>query len=329
MRANIRPRESCGGSTEHLPSFDTGFDIFAMSWNGDEACPKVAVGSIANEKNHVSVFCADESGSFERCSSPTEQIFAPTKLMWHNDRLCCSSVSLALYQADDHGKLTQILNMVRSKDSQAPMTSFDWNVVNRDKVAVCSVDTTCAVWNLEKNKLETQLIAHDKAVYDISFRQHESQFASVGADGSMRVFDQRNLQHSTIIYETAGGEPLLRLCWHKSDPNYLATTAMDHRGVLLIDFRKPGKPVATLAPDHYVNSFAWSPGKRDALLCGTEDGHCIVCDKTDVPGALLGSSHHIASFGTGVNQVEWTKEDTTVAVTAQKVRVFRTGLTNC
>lgn len=52
-------------------------------------------------------------------------------------------------------------------------------------------------------------------------------FASVGADGSVRMFDLRHLEHSTIIYEDQQHHPLLRLCWNKQDPNYLATMAMD------------------------------------------------------------------------------------------------------
>ena len=45
---------------------------------------------------------------------------------------------------------------------------------------------------------KTQLIAHDKEVYDIAFAQGKNVFASVGADGSVRLFDLRNLEHSTI-----------------------------------------------------------------------------------------------------------------------------------
>lgn len=52
-------------------------------------------------------------------------------------------------------------------------------------------------------------------------------FASVGADGSVRMFDLRHLEHSTIIYEDPQHHPLLRLSWNKQDPNYLATMAMD------------------------------------------------------------------------------------------------------
>lgn len=75
----------------------------------------------------------------------------------------------------------------------------------------------------------TELLTHQQ-VYDIAFSRAgggRDMFASVGADGSVRMFDLRHLEHSTIIYEDPQHHPLLRLCWNKQDPNYLATMAMD------------------------------------------------------------------------------------------------------
>lgn len=45
------------------------------------------------------------------------------------------------------------------------------------------------------------MIAHDSAVYDICFSNAHI-FASSGEDGSVRHFDLRDLEHSTIIYES-------------------------------------------------------------------------------------------------------------------------------
>lgn len=78
--------------------------------------------------------------------------------------------------------------------------------------------------------VKTQLIAHDKEVYDIAFSRAgggRDMFASVGADGSVRMFDLRHLEHSTIIYEDPQHRPLLRLAWNRQDPSYLATISMD------------------------------------------------------------------------------------------------------
>ena len=52
--------------------------------------------------------------------------------------------------------------------------------------------------------------------------------------GSVRMFDLRHLEHSTIIYEDPQHTPLLRLAWNKQDPNYLATIAMDACDVIIL-----------------------------------------------------------------------------------------------
>ena len=106
--------------------------------------------------------------------------------------------------------------------------------------------------------VKTQLIAHDKEVYDIAFSKAgggRDMFASVGADGSVRMFDLRHLEHSTIIYEDPSHTPLLRLSWNKQDPNYLATVAMDACEVIILDVRVPCTPVARYI---FVTKFNYS-----------------------------------------------------------------------
>ena len=95
--------------------------------------------------------------------------------------------------------------------------------------------------------VDTQLIAHDKEVYDIAWGG-VGVFASVSADGSVRVFDLRDKEHSTIIYESPQPEtPLLRLGWNKQDPRYMATILMDSQKVVVLDIRFPTLPVAELS----------------------------------------------------------------------------------
>lgn len=85
-------------------------------------------------------------------------------------------------------------------------------------------------------------------------------FASAGEDGSVRHFDLRDLEHSTIIYESDDQSPLLRVAWNKSDSNYLATIMMDNRNVIILDIRVPMLPVATLSGHKScVNSISWAP----------------------------------------------------------------------
>lgn len=78
---------------------------------------------------------------------------------------------------------------------------------------------TCTIWDIEHQEIKAQLIAHDKEVYDIGFAVKDpNTFATTGADGSIRHFDIRSLQHSSILYESQNphGDPkaLLRLEWN-------------------------------------------------------------------------------------------------------------------
>jgi len=94
-----------------------------------------------------------------------------------------------------------ILNEEQS--CQAPLTSFDWNKSDPNILGTCSIDTTCTIWDIQEQKIKAQLIAHDKEVFDIGFANDCNTFATTGADGSIRHFDIRSLQHSSILYESS------------------------------------------------------------------------------------------------------------------------------
>ncbi|KAM0755953.1 WD40 repeat-like protein [Meredithblackwellia eburnea MCA 4105] len=87
-------------------------------------------------------------------------------------------------------------------DFSAPLTSFSWSTLEPTHIVTSSIDTTCTIWDISTSHPITQLIAHDREVYDVSWSpQSPNVFASVGADGSVRMFDLRSLDHSTILYE--------------------------------------------------------------------------------------------------------------------------------
>ncbi|KAF9103998.1 ddb1 and cul4 associated factor 7 [Mortierella sp. GBA35] len=180
----------------------------------------------------------------------------------------------------------------------APLTSFDWNTYDPTLIVTSSIDTTCTVWNVETNQAKTQLIAHDKEVYDVTFAGNNADiFASVGADGSVRMFDLRALEHSTIIYETtsssptvsssgsspnmqAGAQPavpLVRLAFNKLDTNYLSTFHMDSSSVQILDIRVPGIPVSELRGHKgTLNCMAWSPIGSTEIATGSDDHQVFI-----------------------------------------------------
>ncbi|KAI5451428.1 hypothetical protein NCC49_001734 [Naganishia albida] len=157
-----------------------------------------------------------------------------------------------------------------------PLTSFSWNAFSPSSLITSSVDTTCTIWDISTSTALTQLIAHDRSVYDVSFLpMSKDVFLSVGADGSLRAFDLRALEHSTILYETpaagpssppvttgtsqsrhqatdsttstsAPNKPLARISFSQKEQHYLAIFGFGDTSASILDMRNPGVPVAEL-----------------------------------------------------------------------------------
>lgn len=111
--------------------------------------------------------------------------------------------------------------------------------------------------------MKAQLIAHDKEVYDISFSSGVDNFASAGADGSIRQFDMRVLEQSTIVYENKDQIPFVRVAWNRDNIYYIACIAMNNNKVFIMDTRYPITPIMELnGHNDFVNSIAWAPNSR-------------------------------------------------------------------
>ncbi|KAI9743563.1 MAG: hypothetical protein M1818_002878 [Claussenomyces sp. TS43310] len=219
-------------------------------------------------------------------------------------------------------KLTPLALLSNSKTPEhtAPLTSLDWNTVSPSLIITSSIDTTCTIWDIPTLTAKTQLIAHDKEVFDVRFCANSVDvFVSCGADGSVRMFDLRSLEHSTIIYEptakddkdlnSAGGRisptlaqqtmsyapPLLRLAASPHDTHLLATFSQDSKIIRILDVRQPGQALLELhghgAP---INCIEWSPSRRGTLASGADDSLVLVWD-------LLSQSTPIGPPGPGAN----------------------------
>ncbi|KAI8986452.1 WD40-repeat-containing domain protein [Pilobolus umbonatus] len=198
-------------------------------------------------------------------------------------------------------KKAELVNLKQS-DFCAPLTSFDWNETDPSLIVTSSIDTTCTVWNVETNQAKTQLIAHDSDVYDVAFMHGTADiFASVGADGSVRLFDLRSLEHSTILYEaqpsmnttgsqsaklnSSGTVPLLRLQFSRLSQYSLATFHMDSSVVQILDTRYPSAPVAELSKNRSgsINCLSWSPTAPGQIATGGEDNQVLVWNINQSP----------------------------------------------
>ncbi|CAL3970387.1 unnamed protein product [Diplocarpon coronariae] len=219
-------------------------------------------------------------------------------------------------------KLTPLALLSNSKTPEhtAPLTSLDWNTVSPSLIITSSIDTTCTIWDIPTLTAKTQLIAHDKEVFDVRFCANSVDvFVSCGADGSVRMFDLRSLEHSTIIYEPSakddkdsspgGGRisptlaqqtmsnapPLLRLAASPHDTHLLATFSQDSSIIRILDVRQPGQALLELrghgAP---INCIDWSPSRRGTLASGADDSLVLIWD-------LLSQSTALAPPGPPIN----------------------------
>lgn len=93
-------------------------------------------------------------------------------------------------------RMISLLNNNKNSEFCAPLTSFDWSESDPTMLGTSSIDTTCTIWNIETGQAQTQIIAHDKEVYDIAFSPQQNIFASASADGSVRMFGM----YITYIY---------------------------------------------------------------------------------------------------------------------------------
>jgi WD repeat-containing protein 68 len=195
---------------------------------------RLAIGSYLEQySNVVSIIkknpASDDNGALYQAGE-FDHPYPCTKIMWSpetrhgsQDLLATTGDYLRIWNVNDDGsgrgmlniKKEALLNNNKSSEYCAPLTSFDWNETDPSIIGTSSIDTTCTIWDVHTQQARTQLIAHDREVFDIAFARGKDVFASVGADGSVRMFDLRSLVNSTIIYESPELEPLLRLEWNK------------------------------------------------------------------------------------------------------------------
>lgn len=284
---------------------------------------RIAVASYMEEyQNKVQIVQLDDDRNELVKRSEFDHPYPASKIMWLPDRRTDASDLLAstgdylrLWEINprnadgevEEGKVSTscCLNNNKKTDFCAPLTSFDWNPDDVRLIVTSSIDTTCSIWDIEKQQPLTQLIAHEKEVFDIAFTPGTDIFGTVGGDGSVRLFDLRALEHSTILYETRDSKPLLRVCWNRNDPNYLATVVVDSSDIMVLDVRVPSIPVATLN-NHTaaVNSIGWAPHSSSHLCSAADDCLALIWDIQELPAAV---EDPILAYNaeTHINWLQW------------------------
>lgn len=300
--------------------FESHWPLYSADWSHNNALADSDLLAVTtytedtlNRIQVINALHAEQNGytsfDFQKATEVTVP-YPCTRIAWAPASLRTASTGMQLITTGDCLRLwnynaeTALLQqrcalVNKAKSSyMPPVTNFDWNKIDPSIVITSSIDTTCTVWDVNTSTARTQLIAHDSEVYDAAFIANSTNiFASVGADGSVRVFDLRSLEHSTIIYEPPNPVPLVRIAANPLEENCLAALASDSNEVFILDVRVPGVPVATLSGHQgTINSISWAPstaatfrptagashGKRHVLATGGDDCQAVLWDVSSV-----------------------------------------------
>ncbi|CBI23093.3 unnamed protein product, partial [Vitis vinifera] len=179
--------------SENCVTYESPYPLYSMaiSSSTQHHHPRIAIGSFIEElSNRVDIVSFDEDALAIRThpSLSFDHPYPPTKLMFHPnsrtspDHLASSGEYLRLWEVRDNSiQPLSVLNNSKTSEFCAPLTSFDWNEVEPRRIGTSSIDTTCTIWDVERGVVETQLIAHDKEVYDIAWGE-AGVFASIGLE---------------------------------------------------------------------------------------------------------------------------------------------------
>ena len=294
---------------KNIYDYFTNMKLYGIAFqNGN--CPRLAISSLEKRlDNKIEIL---ELIDNELKNVYEQQIGYPcTKLLWSpnkgkNALLAFTSDCVQIYDYSEEKRVLSFqtrLNNLKSKYC-GPLTSFDWNMVNDSILGTASLDNTCTIWDLNKQSIKTQLIAHDKEVFDIQFRNDENIFISGGADGSVRFFDLRMLDHSTIIYETKGC--INKLAWNLQAPYLIAALSLDKNIIYIFDSRMSCNVTMDELNLHKeaVTGCVWAPDNPTQLCSVSEDCSVIISSFGNEQAQNNNVSY---SAPCPINNVDWCK----------------------
>ncbi|CAD5226181.1 unnamed protein product [Bursaphelenchus okinawaensis] len=218
------------------------------------------------------------------------------------DLIASATAQLRIYSYHDEPKdLVLEAKLQSARGNQvSPLTGLDWNEVFTERIATCSIDSSCTIWDIEaqkaiselpppfpadvqqrlKHKCITQMIAHDKPVHGIEWcklngGQHN--FGTCSADGSARLFDLRDLSTSQIIYEDPEQGAVNHLAFNKIDETCWALVHHNSNHVIVGDHRMPNRVLQRFTKHSSpINSVDWAPHTNQHLCTGSSDCQALI-----------------------------------------------------
>jgi len=309
---NLEKQDGDDQNSNIVFNYNSNYDLYGLSFQNNNTVPRLALGSFEmDNKNKIEIV---EYRRDKLRKIHSEQIEFPcTKLKWspfaNSPILAASSDAMRIYSFNqDQNKLYLNTTLVKTKQYNAPITSFDWNVWNSAILGTVSIDTTATIWDVNKSTMIKQIIVHDKDVYDICFsKKYENYFITTGADGSIRGFDLRNLDESDVLFENQDLTPMTRVAFNSQNEFFLAALCLEKNYFYIIDIRKKEELYATFnTHTNVVNAMAWSP-KSNAHLCTVSDDKTAylwdILDKNDDDPKMAFKANN------AINNVDWSESN--------------------
>jgi WD repeat-containing protein 68 len=273
-------------TNEYIKTYTSASRIYGITFQNNKHNLRLACSTLETTTgNHIEVLDYDNLTDKIKNVASEETEFPASKILWspasRSSLLAATSDILRLYKYEESFQKLNLVSALGKKQQNygGPVTSMDWNKDNTAILGVCSIDTTCTIWDLNKNDVKTHLIAHDKEVYDISFGKGENTFLSTGADGSIRLFDLRALDTCSVIFDSPDQTPISRIAWNLNNNNFIAALVMDKNFIYIIDARVTNSPYAVLTyHSNVVNAISWSPNSNAYICSVGDDKNALIWD---------------------------------------------------
>jgi len=294
---------------KNIYDYSTNMKLYGIAFQKGN-CPRLAVSSLEKRlDNKIEIL---ELVDNELKNVYEQMVGYPcTKLLWSptgkkSSLLAFSSDCIQIYDYSEEKQVLSFQTRLHNIKSQycGPLTSFDWNTVNESLLGTASIDNTCTIWDLNKQTIKTQLIAHDKEVFDIQFGNDENTFISGGADGTVRLFDLRNLDHSTIIYENEGC--INKIAMNLQEPNFIVALCLEKNAIYIFDSRVNSNVIMDEINLHKepVTGCVWDPDNQTQLCSVSEDCNVII---SNIGNELAQNNNVSYTAPAPINNVDWCK----------------------
>lgn len=301
-------------------------EIYAFSWSSRrDKRYRFAIGSyLQTLKNKIMIVRANEEGSKIKWNTTHEFLhrYPPSKIMFIPDEEChftdvlaSSSDILRIWRVHEEKiNVEREFSSNHKKESVSPLTSFDWNNWDPNRIGTSSIDATCTIWDIELGKPVLNFSAHDKEIYDIVWGG-PNLFATASSDSSLRVCDLRDKETVTTIYKSPGPKSigqLAHLSWNHYNPNYMIASKKNSTRVMVFDLRYPVLPRCRDCHHDTVTSLSWAPNSSRYFCTAGNDSQLLLWNWTS--GSIETYQRTldpvlVYSACYPINQVRWSSVD--------------------